>query len=50
MKEDPLSPAASEELEHPSQYCPVCSQRLSHRSCKMICDTCGFFLSCSDFY
>ncbi len=31
-------------------YCPRCSARLAARSCKMICESCGYYMSCSDFY
>ena len=37
------------EEEVPSLYCPVCSARLASRSCKLICTTCGYYMSCSDF-
>jgi hypothetical protein len=30
--------------------CPVCSARLQEHRCKLLCPTCGYFLSCSDFY
>ncbi|HZS50033.1 MAG TPA: hypothetical protein VFA54_04180 [Bryobacterales bacterium] len=41
--------------EHPGQadavlYCPVCSTRLAERQCKLICEQCGYYLSCSDYY
>jgi methionyl-tRNA synthetase len=31
-------------------YCPVCSTRLTERKCKLICEKCGYYLSCSDYY
>jgi Zn finger protein HypA/HybF involved in hydrogenase expression len=36
--------------EEASRYCPVCSQPLASRSCKLICPGCGYYMSCSDFY
>ncbi|HEY0308746.1 MAG TPA: hypothetical protein VGB94_11350 [Acidobacteriaceae bacterium] len=36
--------------EHHSVYCPTCSSRLQESRCKLICRTCGYFLSCADFY
>jgi len=33
-----------------SQYCPVCSQRLESRRCKLICPVCGYYMSCADYY
>jgi hypothetical protein len=45
-------------FEHPalapgddvSRYCPVCSQRLESRRCKLICSQCGYYMSCADYY
>jgi len=36
--------------EDPSRYCPVCSQRLESRRCKLVCGTCGYYMSCADYY
>lgn len=38
------------EAEHHSRFCPTCSSRLEDSRCKLVCRTCGFFLSCADFY
>ena len=41
-------PAAAQ--EDASRYCPVCSQRLASRRCKLICSVCGYYMSCADYY
>jgi len=38
------------EAEIVSNYCPRCATRLTARSCKLICPSCGYYMSCSDFY
>ena len=36
--------------EDVSRFCPVCSQRLESRRCKLICNICGYYMSCADYY
>jgi hypothetical protein len=36
--------------EDASRYCPVCSQWLESRRCKLICNVCGYYMSCADYY
>lgn len=43
-------PAESGEQEDASRYCPVCSQQLESKRCKLICNTCGYYMSCADYY
>jgi hypothetical protein len=33
-----------------ARFCPTCGSEMSESRCKLKCETCGFFLSCSDFY
>jgi hypothetical protein len=48
----PVEPEASPEAarEEPMLYCPVCSTRLTGRKCKLICENCGYYMSCADYY
>jgi hypothetical protein len=34
----------------PMLYCPVCSLRLNERKCKLVCERCGYYMSCADYY
>src|SRR5262249_52768163 len=36
--------------EDASQFCPDWSQRLESRRCKLICNVCGYYMSCADYY
>jgi len=45
-----VSPIPVARTEHPSRYCPACSQRLESRRCKLICSVCGYYMSCADYY
>jgi hypothetical protein len=46
----PIPQACPITTEHHSRFCPTCSSRLEDSRCKLICRTCGYFLSCADFY
>ena len=36
--------------DEPMLYCPVCSTRLTERKCKLLCEKCGYYMSCADYY
>ncbi len=36
--------------EEPMWFCPVCSTRLAAYKCKLICEKCGYYISCADYY
>ena len=36
--------------EEPMLYCPVCSSLLTARKCKLLCEKCGYYMSCADYY
>lgn len=48
--ETAAQPAQRVEQEDASRYCPVCSQRLESRRCKLMCNACGYYMSCADYY
>jgi hypothetical protein len=35
--------------DEPMLYCPLCSSRLIARKCKLVCETCGYYMSCADY-
>ena len=47
---EPAPLQTGSEEDEPMLYCPVCSTRLSGRKCKLLCEKCGYFMSCADYY
>jgi predicted RNA-binding Zn-ribbon protein involved in translation (DUF1610 family) len=50
VKLSPPDQLAAQKKADVSAYCPNCGSQMRDSRCKMVCKTCGFFLSCSDFY
>jgi hypothetical protein len=42
--------AAVESVDHHCQICPTCGHRLHGHRCKLVCNQCGYYLSCADYY
>lgn len=50
LPEPDQPPQATPESYEPMLYCPVCSERLISRRCKLMCERCGYYMSCADYY
>jgi hypothetical protein len=53
MKTERSKPAAAAPpklKEDPCLYCPRCSTRLTELKCKLLCQKCGYFMSCADYH
>src|SRR5436305_13488194 len=46
---DSPSAAAPISDEEPMLFCPLCSQHLTARKCKLFCEQCGYYMSCADY-
>jgi hypothetical protein len=46
----PAMREAAPATREPMLYCPVCSLRLTARKCKLLCERCGYYMSCADYY
>lgn len=46
----PAAPQPPKRKEDPSLYCPCCSTRLMELKCKLLCNKCGYFMSCADYH
>ena len=48
-----VSDTLAEDLTSASELittCPIDGMRLRPRQCKLICQVCGYYLGCSDYY
>jgi hypothetical protein len=48
--ETPVSREDEVPPEQPMLFCPNCDERLISRRCKLLCEHCGYFMSCADYY
>jgi ribosomal protein S27AE len=49
-EQDKEPPAPRKNEDEPMLYCPVCSTRLTEHKCKLVCEKCGYYMSCADYY
>ena len=47
---EPAIPEKVDDEESPMLFCPVCSTRLAGLKCKLVCEKCGYYMSCADYY
>ncbi len=41
---------ANRKQEEPMLWCPRCNSRLTELKCKLMCERCGYYMSCADYY
>ncbi len=49
-KQDEDPPPQAQNDEEPMQFCPRCDSRLVPLKCKLLCQVCGYYMSCADYY
>jgi hypothetical protein len=47
---DPLSGTNPDSGGLAMLFCPACDSRLVSLRCKLLCERCGYFMSCADYY
>ncbi len=47
---DPAPTPPDPPADEPMLICPRCDERLISRKCKLICERCGYYMSCADYY
>ncbi len=45
-----LEQQTASDKEEPMLYCPLCSAKLAQFRCKLVCERCGYYMSCADYY
>ena len=51
MADDPREDNNPEQKkDEPMLFCPRCNARLLAHRCKLMCERCGYYMSCADHY
>jgi hypothetical protein len=48
--ETDFCPISDAQMANVQLWCPNCSSHLEDDRCKLVCRTCGYYLSCADYY
>jgi hypothetical protein len=47
----PTQPRTDDNSENLAMlFCPICDIRLVSLRCKLLCERCGYYMSCADYY
>ncbi len=49
-REESSVAAPASDVSEPMLYCPACNNKLTQHKCKLICERCGYYMSCADYY